>query len=154
MAEYERPICDIRHNIPAADLVRTLPCIRHHNQGDDPGRLKHERPRPRAISRPAPAARLPGPVRAIAKPALPRQAESSRQTSGVRRAGHKNSFRFRHHDAELLAEGGVEIVDVVKILAAVVRRLAHAADADQVEDDLAEIARAVHPQLPSTSLAM
>ena len=50
---------------------------------------------------------------------------------------------LRHHDAELLAEGRVEIVDVVEILAAVLPGLPHPADADEVEDDLAEIARRV-----------
>ena len=49
---------------------------------------------------------------------------------------------MRQPDLEPLLEGLVEIVNVVEIFAAVAGGLAHLTDGNEVEDDLAEIARA------------
>ena len=46
---------------------------------------------------------------------------------------------FRQRDLETLPQAGLEVEHVVKILAAIVGGLAHLADADQVENDLAKI---------------
>src|SRR5687767_10308142 len=46
-------------------------------------------------------------------------------------------------DAEAAGEARFEVEDVIKILAAVFLGLLHLLDADQVEDDLAEVARIV-----------
>ena len=98
---------------------------------------------------PGPGGRLPATAPLFARPILLRP-----NLPVLSCALPGNLFRLRRLDAKLLAESGVEIVDVVEILAAVLRGLAHPANADQVEDDLAEIAVVCSPQLPSTSLAM
>ena len=97
----------------------TLP-DRHGNQGEDPGRLDQsgngQKPLPRGPRGAGWRDRFGQSPRRPCRGSGPVLSAGHR---ACRRPGHKTSLGFRHHDAELFAEGGVEIVDVVEIFAAV-----------------------------------
>ena len=63
-----------------------------------------------------------------------------------------NASLLGKRDLEVLHQARLEIEDVVEILATILGRLAHPADADEVENDLAEIAGVVHAPTVENSL--